>query len=296
MQLNPFCMSCAIQREEKKLRALSGEDRNKKVEYMKQVMALIAASGPETCSPSLNVNIKKLYAEFFDLKEDYTEIKHEFNQLMLNLESRLEESIRQSADPLESALLFARIGNYIDYGALANVSKEQMLSLIAAENKEPLDPVEYSHLKSDLSTASRLVYLTDNCGEVVLDKLAVKILKEQYPALDITVIVRGFPAINDATLEDADEVGLTSLVKVIGNGSNVPGTWLPGINEETKALLHYADLIIAKGQGNFETLNECGLNIYYLFLCKCDWFVKLFHTEPLTGMLVNERRVRPDRG
>lgn len=295
MKLNPFCMSCAIQREEKKLRTLTGEDNEKKVEYLKQVMALIASSGSEACSPSLNVDIKKIYARYFGLEEDYTEIKHEFNQLMLNLEASLEKTIRASADPLESALLFARIGNYIDYGALANVSKKQMLSLISAENKEPLDPAEYANLKSDLSKASSLVYLTDNCGEIVLDKLAIQILKEQYPNLDITVIVRGFPAINDATMEDAKEVGLTSLVNVIGNGSDVPGTWLPGITEEAKNLLYNADVIIAKGQGNFETLNDCGLNIYYLFLCKCDWFVKLFHTAPLTGMLVNERRVNPDR-
>ena len=158
-------------------------------------------------------------------------------------------------------------------------------------SSEALDEKEYENFLRDLSSARKLVYLTDNCGEVVLDKLAVRILKEQYPDLDITVIVRGYPVVNDATMEDAEEIGLTDLVKVIGNGSNVGGTWIPGINAEARELLYDADLIIAKGQGNFETLNDCGLNIYYLFLCKCDLFQRRFHAENLQGMFLNERRL-----
>ena len=92
-------------------------------------------------------------------------------------------------------------------------------------------------------------------------------------------------------MEDAEEIGLTDLVRVIGNGSNVGGTWIPGITSEARDLLYDADLIIAKGQGNFETLNDCGLNIYYLFLCKCDLFQRRFHAENLQGMFLNERRL-----
>ena len=88
--------------------------------------------------------------------------------------------------------------------------------------------------------------------------------------------------------------GLTELVKVVGNGNNVGGTWLPGVNEETRQLLESADVILSKGQGNFETLHDCGLNIFYLFLCKCDRFVRLFHVPLFKGMFVNERRVPLD--
>lgn len=293
MRLNPFCMCCAIKKQEEKLRAFS--DLEKKTEYMKKIMGIMAAAGPDDCSPSLSIEINKLFAAYWDEEEDYTDIKHEFNRLMLNLEEQLEETIRKSEDPLETALLYARIGNYIDFAALANVDKEQVLTMIREENKDPLNPAEYKNFRRELAEASSLVYLTDNCGEIVLDKLVVKLLKEQYPHLDITVIVRGTPVINDATLEDAEEVGLLSVAKVIGNGSGVAGTWLPGISQEAKELLFHADIILAKGQGNFETLNESGLNIYYLFLCKCEWFEKLFHADHLQGMFVNERRVAPDR-
>ena len=94
---------------------------------------------------------------------------------MLNVEASVEEKIRTSADPLETALLYARIGNYIDFAALENVSQETMLKLLENENQEPLSQTEYANFQTDLSTAKTLVYLTDNCGEIVLDKLAILI-------------------------------------------------------------------------------------------------------------------------
>lgn len=290
MKLNPFCMCCALNKQEQKIRHYP--DMEKKTEYMKKVMALIANTEENDCAPSLSVDIQKLYSSFWNCPmEDFTKIKKEFNQLMLNMEASIEDKIRKANDPLEKALLYARIGNYIDFAALSNVDQSTVITLLDEKSSEALDEKEYKNFLRDLSSARKLVYLTDNCGEVVLDKLAVKILKEQYPDLDITVIVRGYPVVNDATMEDAEEIGLTDLVKVIGNGSNVGGTWIPGINAEARELLYDADLIIAKGQGNFETLNDCGLNIYYLFLCKCDLFQRRFHAENLQGMFLNERRL-----
>ncbi len=283
-------MCCALNKQEQKIRHYP--DMEKKTEYMKKVMALIANTEEKDCAPSLSVDIQKLYSRFWDCPmEDFTEIKREYNQLMLNMEDSLENKIRKSEDPLEKSLLYARIGNYIDFAALSNVDQATVFTLLEEKSTESLDEEEYRNFLRDLSSAKKLVYLTDNCGEVVLDKLAVKILKEKYPDLDITVIVRGYPVVNDATMEDAEEIGLTDLVRVIGNGSNVGGTWIPGITSEARDLLYDADLIIAKGQGNFETLNDCGLNIYYLFLCKCDLFQRRFHAENLQGMFLNERRL-----
>lgn len=291
MKLNPYCMCCAVNKQEEKIWKFP--DMDKKTEYMKKVMSILSSAEEQDCSPSLSVEIKKLYSEFWNCPaEDYTEIKKEFNQLMLNVEASVEEKIRTSADPLETALLYARIGNYIDFAALENVSQETMLKLLENENQEPLSQTEYANFQTDLSTAKTLVYLTDNCGEIVLDKLAVKILKEKYPQLNITVIVRGYPVVNDATMEDAEEIGLTDIVKVTGNGSNVGGTWFPGLSNEARTLLEQADVILAKGQGNFETMNDCGLNVYYLFLCKCDLFQRRFHAKALQGMFLNERRIQ----
>ena len=290
MKMNPFCMCCAVNKQEKNIRKFS--DMEKKTSYMKKVMETIATAEGDDCAPSISVKLKKLYREFWgEAAEDYSEEKRKFNRIMLDLEASVEQKIRRADDPLAAALQYARTGNYIDFAALKNVSPDTLLSLLEGEHMEALDSAEYRYFLDDLKSARRLVYLTDNCGEVVLDKLAVRILKEQYPDLEVTVIVRGFPVINDATLEDAEEVGLTSAARVIGNGSDVPGTWLSGISGEARELLNQADLILAKGQGNFETLNESGLNIYYLFLCKCEWFQIRFHAAPLQGMFVNERRI-----
>lgn len=289
MKLNPFCLCCILNKQEKLIR--SYPDMEKKTEYMKKLMALIANTKETDCAPSLSVDIRKLYSSFWNCPaEDYTEVKKDFNRFMLDIEHTLEEKIRSSADPLEKALLYARIGNYIDFAALSNVNQETALTLLE-NNSDSLDQEEYSIFLKELNSAKRLVYITDNCGEIVLDKLAIKILKETYPDLDITVLVRGYPVINDATMEDAEEIGLTDLVKAIDNGSNVAGTWIPGINQSARELLENADMIIAKGQGNFETMNDCGLNVYYLFLCKCDLFQRRFHAQNLQGMFLNERRL-----
>lgn len=290
MKLNPFCLCCILNKQEKLIRPYP--DMEKKTEYMKKLMALIANTKENDCAPSLSVDIQKLYSSFWNCPaEDYTEIKKEFNRFMLGMEKALEEKIRNAPDPLEKALLYARIGNYIDFAALSNVNQETVLTLLENSSSQSLDQNEYRIFLQELSSAKRLVYITDNCGEIVLDKLAVKILKENYPELDITVLVRGYPVINDATMADAQETGLTALVKVTDNGSNVAGTWIPGISQAARELLKSADMIIAKGQGNFETMNDCGLNVYYLFLCKCDLFQRRFHAENLQGMFLNERRL-----
>lgn len=290
MKLNPFCLCCILNKQEKLIRPYP--DMEKKTEYMKKLMALIANTKENDCAPSLSVDIQELYSSFWNCPaEDYTEIKKEFNRFMLGMETALEEKIRNAPDPLEKALLYARIGNYIDFAALSNVNQETVLTLLENSSSQSLDQNEYRIFLQELSSAKRLVYITDNCGEIVLDKLAVKILKEKYPELDITVLVRGYPVINDATMEDAQETGLTDLVKVTDNGSNVAGTWIPGISQAARELLKGADMIIAKGQDNFETMNDCGLNVYYLFLCKCDLFQRRFHAENLQGMFLNERRL-----
>ena len=290
MRLDPYCMCCQLNKQEQRIRKFT--DKEKKVAYMQEIMMRYAQATEDDCAPSLSVEFKKIYQKYWNVPaEDYTEIKKEFNQLMMSLEDDLSRMIHQSPDPLESSLIYARIGNYIDFAAMSHVDKDVVLSMIREEKKESLDPEEYRQFCSELEKASSLVYLTDNCGEIVLDKIAVEILRKRYPDLKITVIVRGKPVINDATLEDARMCGLTEIADVIGNGSGVGGTWLPDISEEARSLLEQADVIISKGQGNFETLHECGLNIYYLFLCKCDLFVRLFDADPFQGMFVNEKRV-----
>ena len=135
------------------------------------------------------------------------------------------------------------------------------------------------------------MYLTDNCGEIVMDKLLIEEIQKLNQKAEVTVIVRGLPVLNDVTMEDAIQVGLTEMVNVIGNGSEIAGTYLEDISEEAKNVIDDADVILAKGQGNFETLRMCGKNIYYIFMCKCEMFAKRFQVPRYYGMLINDKNL-----
>ena len=289
MKLNSKCMACQIRKQEAKIRHFNDEDRKK--QYMEAIRQRFEHPKDDDCVPSISTELKKFYCSFWGVPmEDFTRINKEYDQLMLDLEAELRSTIRYSEDPLKAALIYARTGNYIDFAALPEVSKETALSLIKSENKDDLDEQEYRQFCQDMKKAENVVYITDNCGEIVLDKIAIQILKKIFPNIRITALVRGLPAGNDATMEDAEFCGLTDVVPVLGNGNDVGGTWLHGISTHARELLYNADVISAKGQGNYETLHGCGLNIYYLFLCKCDWFQQLFHAKLLQGMFINEKR------
>ena len=289
MKLNSKCMACQIRKQEAKIRHFNDEDRKK--QYMEAIRQRFEHPKDDDCVPSISTELKKFYCSFWGVPmEDFTRINKEYDQLMLDLEAELRSTIRYSEDPLKAALIYARTGNYIDFAALPEVSKETALYLIKSENKDDLDEQEYRQFCQDMKKAENVVYITDNCGEIVLDKIAIQILKKIFPNIRITALVRGLPAGNDATMEDAEFCGLTDVVPVLGNGNDVGGTWLHGISTHARELLYNADVIIAKGQGNYETLHGCGLNIYYLFLCKCDWFQQLFHAKLLQGMFINEKR------
>lgn len=288
MMLFSSCLSCLIRQQERFLEDF--EEDGKKVAFIKEAMALIGGSGPEHNSPWLGALLTELREKYYGKDQGTLEKKREFNQLLLQMEGELEQELNKSEDKLKEAIRFARIGNYIDFSAVENVTKEEFLGLFHNE-KDSLDEAEYIHLLEELEHASELVYIMDNCGEVVLDKLVVCELKKRYPKLHITAMVRGQDAVNDATMEDAKMVGLTEEVPVVTNNTSIQGVVFSKLTEEVKGLLDSADIIISKGQGNFESMHGCGKNIYYLFLCKCDMFSKRFGVERFHGMFVNENRV-----
>ena len=202
-----------------------------------EIAQVIAPQFPETDLDTLTIIVTRYYEQdtwkdnlvfeqdSFELLQDILESAGElservdYEQLMLDLEEELRSTIRYSADPLKTALIYARTGNYIDFAALPEVSQETALALIKSENKDTLDEQEYKNFCQDMKKAANVVYITDNCGEIVLDKLAISVLKKTFPNVRITALVRGLPAGNDATMEDAEFCGLTDLVPVLGNGS-----------------------------------------------------------------------------
>lgn len=289
MKINTFCLTCLIRMQEAQIPVQAEEE--KKMEYMREVLSFLATCNPELSAPALVRPLARIYEKYWGKAQDMEQCKKEFNDFLLSMENDLESQIRSREDPLKSALIYARTGNYIDYASVQNISGKKLLELFEEHVYEGIDSKEYSNFRADLKTAKKLIYLTDNCGEIVLDKIVLRLLAEEYPDLELKAIVRGAAVVNDADMEAAEYVGLDQVVSVMGNGSSVAGTDLSDISPEAKREIEEADVIVSKGQGNFETMYGCGLNVYYLFLCKCDWFVRKFHAKKFQGMFVNEKRI-----
>ena len=287
--ISSYCIACILKRQEEQIRKFS--DEQKKKEFMKEFCRIVGESKECDSAPVLVTYSAKLMKKYFGVEKVYTEEKKEYNTLMLKYEDEIRKKIAQADDSFKEALKYSRVGNYIDFGAMNHVEKNQLDVLLSKVQEDCVDEVEYQALLMDLRKARKLVFLTDNCGEIVLDKLFIEELKKYYPEIEITVIVRGEPVINDATMEDAVFVGMDKVAYVMTNGTDTAGTPLDYISEEAKKVLMEADVILSKGQGNFESLNGCGLNIYYLFLCKCDWFVQSFQMNLYEGVLVNEKNL-----
>lgn len=290
MQANSMCISCLLSKQEKMIR--SSEDESKKSEYLHQLLKLLYDHGQTSSAPELAEQINILYKNIWGVEEDCTKIKHQYNQLLLKKEPELEAKIYKASDPVQECIKYVCAANYIDFSAVADVNEATFEKLLKKAAAESVDQDEYILFKQDLSTAQNLVYLTDNCGEIVLDKIFIKCLQRTYPDLQIHVIVRGFNTLNDATMEDAMEVGLTDIVPCTGNGNAAPGTVLKRLNEESLTLLNEADVIISKGQGNFESLYGERLNPYFLFLCKCELFVRRFGLEQYASVFKKEERIK----
>lgn len=286
IRLKPECISCLV---DKQLSAYPKDIAlTEKIDYMQGVLKIISEATYDMSAPVIVRQIYDLQKEMFGMETDYTEIKKYFNAQMLNRYNDFYTKIKNSDDRLKLAIQYAMIGNYIDFGAMKEVEEEKLNELLEQAKEINLDNQEFENLRSEIMTKKKMVYLTDNCGEIVFDKLLISLIREMNPELEITVLVRGGNVLNDATMDDAIQVGLDQITTVIGNGSNIAGTCLEKISEESFEYIKNADFVISKGQGNFETLQECGLNIYYLFLCKCIMFANKFQVPRFTGMLLND--------
>ncbi len=289
-RLNSDCISCIIKKHLNAYPEGAGED--KRLLYMQKVLKAVADAKNDMSAPEIVEHIDRIKEEIFGKTDNFAAVKKYFNSLMLKEEASLTEEIKKGENPLKTAFLIAMKANYIDFGAMDKVDEGVLKNSLYKISDSGAFEEEFSNLVSDLKAAKKLLYITDNCGEIVADKLFIKEIIKAFPDLSVTALVRGKEVLNDATLTDADDVGLAGAVSVIPSGTGVPGTALSKISAEAKKAVDEADVIISKGQGNFETLMYSGKNIYYIFMCKCEMFAKRFDVEPLTGMLLNDLRMK----
>jgi hypothetical protein len=248
-------------------------------------LALVDFAAPP---PATVRNIYRLIRQTTSTTDPYAVEKQQSNHLAQALAKKFRERIEGSDDPFSARLKLALAANSIDYGRYGRLQEEDVLEAMESALATPVDPDAAAALRQAVAEADRILYLCDNAGEIVFDRLLIEIL----PTEKITAVVRGTPVINDATLEDARAVGLTEVVQVMGNGSDAPGTLLETCSPAFLDCFAAADLIIAKGQGNFETLSETrGKQIFFLLKVKCPLIARDIG-EP-TGRLVVKQHLLP---
>ena len=285
--MNATCFTCHFQKNVNTAYTLAGEDAA--TAFARDLMAEYLRAPEDAASPYFGPIVDNLLRKHCGLRGDrYWEEKQQSNAFILQRMDAVREMVACQPDPVYAALQFSVLGNYLDFSALQGqvsfaVLEEMMRSALELE----LDRACYAQLCQDLAQGKRLLYLTDNAGEIGFDRILAEEIQQRYPHLAITFCVRGGPILNDATRIDAAIVGIP--FPVIDNGNCCGGTVLDQLGPQAKAALAQADVVIAKGMGNVETMFGCSYNVYYAFLVKCAHFVRLFQKPLMTPMLLRQR-------
>lgn len=279
MRVSESCAQCLFDRQ---------KNRTQNQDYLNTIKTILDNRSDSDTSPLLVYRFNQEYEKRFGKTDGYAEVKKHYNDLMTGIEKTLRIRIDSSDDPLKTALALSRTGNYIDYGAMDHVDEATCLSLVENATLTEADEAVYGHFLESCARAKSFLLIADNCGEIVLDKLFLEQLHRRFPQLQLQVLVRGEEVLNDVTPQDAHYVHIDEIARILSNGTSVAGTVIEMLSKPVRAAFDQADVILAKGQGNYESLSGHGRHIFYAFLCKCDLFTRRFQVPLLTGMLVEE--------
>ena len=261
--MNHRCLFCFARGFEKLLdkHIQSNEEKLGLAQRFFDMMAKADTSQP---TPRIARDFHALIREYLDDPDPYKKEKAASNKLALSLYPVLKENVAKAPDPFDRAVRYAIAGNIMDYGPTNHFDVETTLQKV--ENS-PFAIDHSEDLRKRIRMAKNILYLGDNAGEIVMDRLLIETMN--HPG--VTCAVRGYPVINDATLEDARMVGMERVAKVISNGYDAPSTILEEVNGEFTKAWQKADLIIAKGQGNFEGLmHQRDQRLFFLLTVKCQ--------------------------
>jgi len=258
------CIPCFVRQTLDSVRLIT-DDEQIHERVMREVLRLASKMDLRQSPPAMAQKIHRLIRKLTGVQDPYLQTKDRFNKLALKMYPELRKKVEASADPFETAIRLAIAGNIIDMGVKTGLAESQVEETITQSLTDPLDIKALKGFRKATTQAKDILYLGDNAGEIVFDRLLI----EQLPCEKITFVVKAGPIINDATMEDAEIVGLTDIVSVIDNGSDAPGTILEDCSEMFRRRFKDADLVIAKGQGNYETLSDVDKDIFFILRAKC---------------------------
>lgn len=274
MQSYLECIPCFVRQAHEALQQVTS-DEALHLHTLQRVMREAAEFPLEQTPPAMAQTIHRIVREASGNPDPYAALKTKSTETALCLAEEAKKIITGSIDPFKMSLRFSIAGNIMDFGMSADWNRLDLADFIEKTRLHPMDDEPVEKLRTAVKQARSILILGDNAGETVFDRLLI----EQMGEADMFYAVKGSPVINDATLEDARAAGLDRVAKLIENGSNAPGTLLEDCSEPFRSLFNKAELVIAKGQANYETLSHSTRPLYFLTQVKC----------PVIGRDMNEQ-------
>lgn len=289
MKIGPDCVPCILKMCLGFIRksGLGDSDVNTLFNDVLQIPTLSGKNWDVTSATVVEQVMKKIY-KVLGNDDPLKKQKAKLNRYLMDRYEIFEGMVRDAKDPLEAAVKLAILGNAIDI--MISLDFQKLVTMVKEKMEQPLPEKSFEAFKAQVGKTRRLVYFGDNAGEIVLDKLLITTLKKLYD-LEVVFVARSMPTLNDVTLKEARDVKMDEIVPVLSNGIDgpFPGTQVSRCSPEVQAIYKQADLIISKGGGNFDSIEEdkdvFGKNISFLFLSKCYLYVKLLNT-PLEGSIL----------
>jgi len=257
------CLPCFVRQALDAARLVgAGEDLSERV--LREVLDAAGRMDYNRPPPEMGQYIHRLVREMADAPDPYAGIKRRFNDMALRVLPQLRERVRRAEDPFEAAVRLAITGNLIDFGTASGVDEDEVLQAVDWALEKPMEG-DAGSLVEAVVQADSILYLFDNAGEIVFDRLLLELL----PLDRVVGAVKPSPIINDATLEDAHYCGITELIPVVETGSDAPGAVLEDCGEDFLERFRRTDLVLAKGQGNYEALSHTDKEAFFLLKAKC---------------------------
>lgn len=265
MKASIECLECVV-RQALRAARMAGDDPEMHRQVVNAAVKDIPGMDLNLSPAVLSLNLYQHAQRISGVDDPYRDIKKQQNAMALELEDELEALVAKSHEPLVTAIKLAAAGNIIDLGIL-QLHEINPRDAIARAMETPMAIDHTAHFLENLKPCRDFLYLLDNAGEIVFDKVLIRQLQQHTR---VTAVVKAGPIINDACMEDAEQVGLTEVCEVIDNGGAFVGSPLTHVPKSFLERMAQADIILGKGQGNYETVDDFEGNVYLLLKAKCD--------------------------
>lgn len=285
MKISRECIHC-LARQAVEIAEEATSDVTMQEEIIKRSLKELGEMDFNETAPEVSFRMHQHAKDISGIDDPYKKLKEQYNEIANEIYNRIidEKWLDKAEDPFDMACRLAIAGNIIDFSVGLKLEYSDIIKSVEDSIKHNIFGTGTTALREAVKKANNIMYIADNSGEIIFDKF----LLDYLPLNKITYVVKGSPIVNDATMDDAISTGITDLVKVIDNGHSAQGTILKYCSSTFKSEFSKADLIISKGQANFETLSDIkDKNIFYLLRAKCISVASAIGCEQMDYVLTN---------